>query len=453
MYVQVVDYKTNDISKVYATLPAEEFKLGPNLLHIISVTVTADKYAATHDGRMTFYLSIIEVDPTTNTVNRYNQTVEFDVKVFSSLSAGDNYNRIMGVWESSSDPLITTLVSFTAWLAIAFSVSYLVLPSLITLILREHEKRREVRRYTWKPFFFLIILFGAASCARVYGVGEELTAWIESFANIAYIAVGALVAWRIYRAVLDYVFTRMERKARAESFLIESRDLTGSLRPLLELIGRIVIGMAAITSILASLGFNLMMIITGAGIAGLAVSLGAQNTLSQFFSGITLLLTKPFREGDLITVDNGDVLRVRRVGLMSTEFDKWDTNSIFVLPNNKVSTAAITNITRNTDEFQTNLQINIEYGSDIKLARDLMVETAAEHPRVVKRVRPSARVNSLEDSYMRMRLSVTVDDFRDTSSILGGLRETILRKFEENGVKIASPKIDVNFAGGSAEKS
>ena len=65
-------------------------------------------------------------------------------------------------------------------------------------------------------------------------------------------------------------------------------------------------------AILATLGFNLYAIITGAGIAGLAVSLGAQSMLQQFFSGVTLLITRPFKPGDMIRLGtDAAMLRVR----------------------------------------------------------------------------------------------------------------------------------------------
>jgi len=436
IFVKVVGYELDGISKVSVTgIPTAPIMIEPGI-QVISLTVVADRYAATQTGRITFTLSIAE---DAGGVVFNDMTVAFEVDVYSSLSAGSSYNHIMGIWPSSLDPAITALISFVLWIVVAFALSYLVLPFIISVILKERDKLKGVRRYTWRPFFFLIMLYGTASCARIYGIGEEPTAVIDTFVNIAYIAVGALVVWRVYREVLEYLSSRMSARS--------SNEMDSSLRALLELIGKIFICVIAIASILASLGFNLMVIITGAGIAGLAISLGAQNTLSQFFSGITLLMTKPFRAGDLITIDGGDVLMVKKVGLMTTEFDKWNTNSIFVLPNNKVATAGITNITRKTDVFQTSVQVNIEYDSDIKRAKDLMLQAAAEHPRVIKTRSPSVRVSSLEESCITMSLSVSVDDFKDAGSISGGIREAIIAKFKENGIRVATPKMDVNIAG------
>ena len=440
IFVKVVGYTLTGVSKISAEgLPTASVRLDPLSLNIITVTVAAEKYAGTNVGTITF--DLVVTGPLVT--DSETVTVTFNVDVYSSLSAGSSYNCILGVWPSSFDPPVTALISFVLWIVIALSLSYVLLPFLLAALLREREKIKEVRKHTWRPFFFLIMLYGTALCARIYGIGEEPTAIIETFVNIAYIAVGALVVWRIYREVLMYLFARASAKTMNE--------IDSSLVALLELIGKIFIVIVAFACILASLGFNLMVIITGAGIVGLAISLGAQNTLSQFFSGISLLISKPFRAGDLITLDGGDVLMVKKIGLMTTEFDKWDTNSVFVLPNNKVAAAAITNITSKTDVFRTSVSVNIEYDSDIKLAKDLMLQAAAENTRVVKTRSPSARVNSFADSYIVMGLSISVDNFRDAGSIAGEVRESIVAKFRENGIRMAAPKMDVNVTDTTAE--
>jgi len=73
--------------------------------------------------------------------------------------------------------------------------------------------------------------------------------------------------------------------------------------------------------------------------------LGAQNSLNQFFSGMTLLITRPFREGDLVKMkEHTAILRIKRIGLMNTTFHSWENEEVIVMPNSVVASSVITNM-------------------------------------------------------------------------------------------------------------
>jgi len=429
---------------------------------VFTIAITSQKYAPTEDGVIRVWFSIsmvtaggIETD--------YTRSVDINVSISSIYSAGGSYNHILGVWESPfDDALITAAVSFMIWLLIAFIASYLIAPTVLFLFINEKpEERKGIRRAIAKPFVVLIALFGLAQCARIYGLDEGSVATLTNVVNIAYICMGALIVWSIYKAAIRFIFhKKAERATREEKLLTDDKSriakreilqdsiVDDSLIPLLDTIGKIFITVIAFASILAALGFDLMIIVTSAGVIGIAISLGAQSTLSQFFSGITLMINRPFVPGDIIRLGTSqEIMRVKKVGLMVTQFDDWNSNSTMTMPNNAVASSLIVNITGKTSVYRVKPIIGVTYGTNVIKALQLLNEAAAEHPRAIldgSYSKPSARLESFEDSYIKLSVAVYVDDFEDYGSITAQIRVLILKKFMDNGIEVPYPKLDVN---------
>jgi len=433
----------------------------------IVVTLETQKYAPTESGTITLkFYAANGTDVDTELI------VPVKVSISSIYSAGGSYNHILGIWESPfDDAFITTLVSFGIWLIIAFIVSYLIFPTVVFLFINEKpEERRGIRRAIAKPFYTLIALFGLAQCARIYGLDESSVATLTMIVNVAYILLVALIVWGVYKAFIRLVFhKRAERMAMEEEkadkekpesafardwhnndrVAIQNSIVDESLIPLFDTIGKIFITVFAFASILASIGFDLMIIVTSAGVLGIAISLGAQSTLSQFFSGITLMINRPFVPGDIVRIGtSADIMRVKKVGLMITQFDDWNSNSTMTLPNNTVATSLITNITGKTSVYRVKIQVNIPYKEDVSKAMQLLRDAAMDHPRAITDGTyslPDARIDSFEDSYIKIGVAVYVDDFEDYGSISAQIRAIIYRKFVENNIEIAFPQVDVNI--------
>lgn len=437
IYVRIKEYSGTS-SDVSVSFPRETMEVQGNKSGKLTATIFAGRYASAHTDDITLTVEVVH-EATSGTLT----TSLVTVNVASVYSAGDSYNRIMGIWESPfDDPLYTTLVSALLWMVIAFIISFLIIPQILFLLIDEDkENRMSIRKQIWIPFSALIMLYALASCARVYGIGEEITAMIDSIVGIAYILVGAVISWRVYKAFVLFVFHRAAKKATV---------IDDSLLPLFNMIGKILIAVVAFASILAALGFDLLMILTGAGILGLAISLGAQNTLNQFFSGLTLLITRPFKPGDDVRIGNSDnALKVRRVGLMNTTFDDSNNSGTFSMPNNTVATSVIRNITGESRAYKIIVYVGVAYGTDIELTKKLLMDSAMENPRVIKDGSydiPSARLDAFEDSYIKMRISMYVDEFEDYGSIGGRIRESIYEKFNEHGISIPFPQIDVRIS-------
>lgn len=430
---------------LYLSFDRTDIMIEPGKADYIVVTVGTAKYAHQDLYPMTIELEVMNLV----TGSKDSATISISVSVESSYSSSGYYNKILGVFENPLpapfDSLAATcLITLILWIVISLVASTVVLGFILRMLFKKNkEEREEIGHQVEKLFFICFMVYGAINCLHVLGVSEYYIAVLVDLSDILYIVTGAMITWRVYNSIMKYLLRSMGSKT---DDLVEGLD--ESLLPLFRMIGKIAIGIVTVASILAVLGFNLYAIIAGAGIAGLALSLGAQNTLNQFFSGITLLLTRPFRAGDRIRLGTDtNILEVRKVGFMCSEFKNWANSEIFTMPNSNVVNSTIINMTGKAVSYRIDLLFDVAYSSDLELVKKILLEAAEEHPNVIRdgsSDMPATRLMSFKDSSISMRLSVYVDDFENNGVIAGKLREEIFRKFKENGIEIPYPQCDLH---------
>lgn len=374
----------------------------------------------------------------------FEVTVGIQITVDSAYYSADGNNKFLGIIPNTLDGALwsewfTAIVTLVAWLVITYIVCMVLIPVFVRIFTHRSpdEDSRKVRKNLTSLIVLLITVLSINQCLTILGASPELRDAFGMLSGVLYIAIGALMAWTVFVFIITVVLKSAERGTDS--------SVDSSLIPLFKMIGKIVIAVSAAAAILALFGVDLTGILLSAGVITLGITLGAQNILNQFFSGIVLLSTRPFKKGDFVQI-NGTVYIVRKVKLMFTEFDNWDKDQVVTIPNNIVSGGTIVNMTREDDEARTYVYMTVAYGSDLKKAQELMVQAAMEHPHVIKdgtRSPPSTRLTNFLDSSIELRLAAYVDDFDSSGSYAGQLRERILQLFDENGIEIPFNKMDI----------
>ena len=127
------------------------------------------------------------------------------------------------------------------------------------------------------------------------------------------------------------------------------------------------------------LGFNPASLIAVVGSAGVAVALSLQESLSNFAGGIIIMVMKPFRVGDyIVTTTTGIEGTVKIIGLIYTSLLTPD-NRMVVIPNGGLANSSITNVTAE-DKRRIEIQVGISYESDLRRAKELLLQILDTHP-------------------------------------------------------------------------
>ncbi|MDD3398143.1 MAG: mechanosensitive ion channel [Candidatus Methanomethylophilaceae archaeon] len=374
-----------------------------------------------------------------------SELLSFNVTLdISSIYSGeDSYNHILGVFVNTlpyplDGPLGALLVTMALYGIIAVSLYAFVLPMILR---RELASKTAFYNQTLKimrtPVLLVVLLFGIVQSFSIIGADEATLIAVGSISMVLYILLGAKISWALYKIIVRHLLIKFNSKRLMDNDL--------SLLPLMNWIGLMSISLSALSGVLSVLGFDIMVILTGAGILGLAISLGAQDTLKKFFAGLSLLIERPFKEGDLLQMDDGIVVEVVRVGMRSTTFYNTFDPQYFTIPNDVVANSKIVNVLRPDARYKAKVDIGVAYGSDISMVKKAMMEAAMDHPEVLKTPdeMPIVRFLGFGDSSLNFRLFTWVADFRDHYRILGELRESIDANFREYGIEIPFPQRDI----------
>jgi small conductance mechanosensitive channel len=192
---------------------------------------------------------------------------------------------------------------------------------------------------------------------------------------------------------------------------------------------------------LSQLGISLGPLLAGLGIAGFIIGFALQDTLSNFASGMMILIYRPFDVGDF--VESGGVTgRVDRMSLVNTTFKTLD-NQVIVVPNNLIWQQVITNLTAQRTR-RVDLTFGISYSDDIDKAKAILKDVVDNHGSVLSTPEPNIRVGALGESSVDLicRPWVKTDHYWDT---YWDLTEIVKKRFDEEGISIPFPQRDVHM--------
>ena len=174
----------------------------------------------------------------------------------------------------------------------------------------------------------------------------------------------------------------------------------------------------------------------------LGIGFGLQEIFANFVSGLILLVERPVRIGDVVTV--GDVSGVvTRIQIRATTIRDWDNREL-VLPNKELITGRFVNWTLSDSVTRLVCSVGISYDSDVRRAEALLLNLARRHPAVMTDPAPSVVFDGLGESTLNLSLRVHVAKIEQRGTTLFELNAGILEEFKKAGIEIAYPQRDLN---------
>ena len=230
--------------------------------------------------------------------------------------------------------------------------------------------------------------------------------------------------------------------------LLEKNNVDITLTKFLESIIYYTLLIVVIIAAAGQLGINTTSFLTIVGAAGLAIALALKDSLSNFASGVMLVLFHPYRVGDFISAAgvSGNVISIT---LFNTILNTPDNQRVIV-PNSNITTDVITNVTAN-DTRRVDLVIGIGYDDDIKKAKTILDKIIKEESRVLDTPETKIAVSELADSSVNfvVRPWVKTSEYWD---VYFDLTEKIKITFDKEGISIPYPQQDVHMFNQQVEE-
>jgi small-conductance mechanosensitive channel len=348
-------------------------------------------------------------------------------------------NKILGIFDNPLPPplddrLSTFVISIAIWAGIA-----LLAILVITPVFRKYARKTRthldnvVLGIIRGPLFIILITYGVVQSLVVLQPPAEVVGLLATLYSAVLVLMLTWLAYRVFRGiVIEYGKKLAERK---------DTPLFDALWPVVNRAGAILIVVVGASSLAALFGLDLTAFIAGMGVLGIAIAFAAQESLSNFFSGVFLLLDRPFKEGDLVEID-GDRCRIERIGLRTTRLYHRPSHKILVVPNNKMARDMIVNLVEPDEAIRQNTTVGVAYGSDVERVKETLVAAAEENPWVIKDEagrEPYARLEEFGESGMVFKLKFWVRDADKLNRVRGEVNETIVKRLAEAGIEIPYP--------------
>lgn len=189
-----------------------------------------------------------------------------------------------------------------------------------------------------EPILFIIFVSVLKEASKVFNTSTMIAIAINKFTFSLYVL---LAAWFVVKSLIAVIEKYLQK------FSQESEDIKRYeyLRPLIKMLLKIFIFIIAILIIISNLGFNISGLIAGLGIGGVALAFASKELLENFFSGIIIYTERPFKVGDWIKANDGQISgTVIAIGIRTTKIRSFD-GTIHIVPNYFLSGKTLENMT------------------------------------------------------------------------------------------------------------
>ena len=284
-------------------------------------------------------------------------------------------------------------------------------------------------------------------------------AWIGSVENGEFVPNETFLRW-VWGVWILLVFFPISRFVGHLMQTFESRVLAlGSAAaldetalPMFNRFVRFIVIAIGVLLAMTHLGLQIAPLLGAAGVAGLALSLAAKDTLSNLIAGVLLIMDRPFQVGDRIELwsaprETGTWGDVIEIGLRATKIRNPD-NLVVVVPNNEIMRRDIINYTMSGQDIRLRIPFSCAYESDIDRAKVLLKETAHEVKGVKLEPAPIVIVRGFGPSEVKLQLRVWILEARNRRRIADEITERAMLKFHEAGLEIPYPKRELLIKSG-----
>ncbi|HWH08417.1 MAG TPA: mechanosensitive ion channel family protein, partial [Candidatus Thermoplasmatota archaeon] len=320
---------------------------------------------------------------------------------------------------------------------VLFGIGAILLSDVVVRVVTARTSNavtREIITKLRRPVFYAVIALGVARSFHVLPTNPVIDFLERTLVAIAVGVFGLYVLYKALDAALFYY--QQEIGPRTQN------KFDDVLVPVIRKVGLVVLYVVGIIWSLKVLGWDPTIIFAGAGIAGLVIAFAAQDTFSNLFSGIFLMLDQPFKEGDDIQLESNDIARVEHVGLRTTRLYDYRTHQMVTVPNNQLATRRIINLSGPDKRYWAFVEVGVAYGTDLERVREVLLGVARTTPGVLDEEgwRPSVFVMAFADSSINFSLRFGIPEFRQMREVASRVRFGIDKAFKEQDIQIPFPQ-------------
>jgi small conductance mechanosensitive channel len=265
--------------------------------------------------------------------------------------------------------------------------------------------------------------------------------WNEVIAMLK--TTGIEFAINLVTAIAIFYFGRMVvgLLMRGLKKMMQAQDVDVTLQTFVGNLVRMVLLIFVIIAAISALGIQTTSFIAIIGAAGLAIGLALQGSLSNFASGVLIVLFRPYKVGDFVEAAGISGV-VEEVQILTTVLKTGDNKKVIV-PNGQIMDSVITNYSAN-DQRRVDMIVGVSYDDDLDKVRSTLEQLVAADDRILDDPACTIAVSALADSSVNFVVRPWVKS-ADYWGVMFDLTEAIKKRFDKEGISFPFPQQDVHL--------
>jgi len=332
-----------------------------------------------------------------------------------------------------------------------FLVGYVLASWLVRGALRWLVKRTQsdfddrLLEATNREIRWLVTLIAAKYATdRLQFIGVGLKTLISDIYFVLFATLIFVILWRFLDFAVEWYFATRDMVDDAEKGI--------TIEALVRRMGQIVLVVGYALIVFDHFGIDLVVAMAALGIGGLALSLAAQDTLSDAISGIVIMIDRPFRIGDRIEIQGlgtwGDVVEV---GIRTTKIHTRD-NRLVIVPNSTIGNNQVINYTFPDPQYRVQMDIGVGYGQDVEEVRRIIVTTLRNVDGILSDRPVDALYIEMGESTMIFRVRWWIESYEDTRRVYDRVNTALQQALDEAGIETAYRTIPLTLMSSSEQR-
>jgi small-conductance mechanosensitive channel len=353
------------------------------------------------------------------------------------------------------ESLITSLVLPTIWLlmlsllllmGVAIETSYHLMKFAVSLLgawVIIHMTTGMLRNKALSKFIAIIVW--AVAALNILNLITPVTNVLDSFGlTLGESRLTALTVIEGIFILVTLLWLAIFISQFIEQQIRKSRDITPSVKVLINKLIKITLIIIAVVVAMSSVGIDLTAFAVFSGAVGVGIGLGLQKSIANLFSGLLLLMDKSIKPGDLITVSDTYGV-VETLNARYASIKKMDGTE-HLIPNENLISQEVINWTHTDKLIRPDVDVGVHYQTDVRFAMSLCIEAGKEVERVLNSPEPECLLMGFGDNSVDLKLRFWIKD--PENGVLNVKSEILLSiwdKFKEHNIGIPYPQRDLHI--------
>ncbi|MDO6704706.1 DUF3772 domain-containing protein [Photobacterium sp. 1_MG-2023] len=354
-------------------------------------------------------------------------------------------------YDSLARQAIIPMVMSIALLAFAMVIYYGLLNLMARIFTRDTREEDAGPSESLLPIVLIVIIFFLFAPALALIWGARLTDIAEVWRLLSdgielgdvRLSLDVIITFFVV-LFAGILLTRWIQYVLRNSVLPKTKTDPGARTAIVTGLGYVGYTLSIIIAVSAA-GLNLSSLAVVAGALSVGIGFGLQTIVSNFVSGIILLIERPIKEGDWIEV-SGHSGFVRKIAVRSTRIETFDLQDV-VVPNSDLIAGIVKNMTLRSNHGRLVVSVGVAYGSDLNIVKEVLMDAAKNHAMVLSYPAPSLVFTSLGDSALQFELRCFIRDIKEFMVVKSDLLFDIYQTLTDKGVSIPFPQRDVSIKG------